>query len=120
MPRISASRRAQARATVFEFLPALARRFLACRLGSRGTVAVFEASPGVFTVVHQKPGAALGEVIEKRIAQIRASTEGYRLFWKRCNGRWTAYPAEGDAEFAGSFRACLSEIARDRSGCFWS
>ncbi len=120
MPQISASRRNDRSATVFDFLSVLARRCLACRVGSRGMVSVYQSAVGVFTVVHQRRDAVDGEVIEHRIAQLRESEGRYQLFWKKCNGRWTAYCCDGSTEFAGSIAECFSEVSRDRLGCFWS
>jgi hypothetical protein len=121
MPLTSASPRTSRLATVFDFLPALVRRHLAARVGSRGVVHVFAAANGVFTLVHQRSQSCVGEIIEDRIAQLRATAgNGYQLFWKKGNGRWTAYCAEGGEAFVGSLDECLSEVARDPYGCYWS
>ena len=123
MPLTSASARTSGLATVFDFLPALARRHLGARVGSRGAIRVFAATTGVFTLVHQHRVSCGAEIVEDRIAQLRAMatrSEGYQLFWKKGNGRWTAYCAEGGDPFVGSLDECLGEIARDPFGCYWS
>ena len=121
MPLTSASSLTSRLATVFEFLPALARRHLASRVGSRGAVHIFASAAGVFTLVHQRREHGGAEVVESRIAQLRAQCSGgYQLFWKKGNGRWTAYSAPGCEPFVGSIDDCLAEIARDPFGCYWS
>lgn len=120
MPQTSASRRTAAGATVFDFVGSLARRRFACRLGSRGDVSVYRTTPGVYTIVHLRRESSGGEVIEHRIAQLREEVGGYQLYWKRGNGRWTAYAASGCTDFIDSIDACLGEISRDPFGCFWS
>lgn len=124
MPLTSASPLARRLATVFDFLPALARRHLAARVGPRGNVHIFASADGVFTLVHQRRQGCGSELVEERIAQLRAvagSTDSYQLFWKRGNGRWTSYCCgEGCEPFLGSIDECLSEIARDPLGCYWS
>ena len=123
MPLTSASPLASRLATVFDFLPALARRHLAARVGSRGTIQVFAAPSGVFTLVHRHRQACGEETPGDRIAQLRATPgrcDVYQLFWKKGNGRWTAYCAEGCKPFIGSIDECLCEIARDPFGCYWS
>lgn len=138
MPLNSASRLASRLATVFDFLPALARRHLSVRVGLRGTISVVSGAKGVFTLVHQHRVSCGRELAEDRIAQLRESevAGSYQLFWKKGNGRWTAYTAPNTAElagstnrqfvgpnerqFVGSIDECLTEIARDPSGCFWS
>lgn len=120
MPLSSASPRTSRLATVFDFLPALARRHLACRVGSRGHVHVFASDDGVFTLTHQHRSASGGELVIDRIAQLRVVGEdSYQLFWKKGNGRWTAYCGEGTAHFIGSIDDCLCEISRDPFGCYW-
>ena len=127
MPVTTASQVASRLATVFDFLPALARRHLAARAGLRGTVQVTATGDGVFTLTHQYRQGCGAELVEVRIAQLRAvgtDPDSYALFWKKCNGRWTAYsqPAAtlDSPSFVGSIDECLSEIARDPAGCFWS
>lgn len=123
MPLTSASPLASRLAAVFDFLPALARRHLASRIGSRGTVHVFASAVGVLTLVHQRREGCGAELVESRIAQLRAvceSERGYQLFWKKGNGRWTVYSAPGCEPFVGSIDECLAEIARDPFGCYWS
>ena len=119
MPLTSASSVASRVATVFDFLPALARRHLASRVGSRGGVRVFASAEGIFTIVHQYREGCASELCESRIAQLRATVGGYQLFWKKGNGRWTAYSAPGSEPFVGSIDECFAEIARDPFGCYW-
>jgi hypothetical protein len=123
MPLTSASPLASRLATVFDFLPALARRHLAARVGQRGTVHIFASADGVFTLVHQRRQGCGAELVEDRIAQLRVvagSSDSYQLFWKRGNGRWTSYCGQGCEPFLGSIDECLCEIARDPLGCYWS
>ncbi|MFN2425190.1 MAG: DUF3024 domain-containing protein [Candidatus Binatia bacterium] len=123
MPLTSASPRTSRLATVFDFLPALARRHLASRVGPRGGVHVFESAVGVFTLVHQRREGCGSDLVESRIAQLRAvcaDGDGYQLFWKKGNGRWTVYSAPGCEPFVGSIDECLAEISRDPFGCYWS
>jgi len=123
MPLTSASRLSSRLATVFEFLPALARRHLSSRVGARGAVRILASSPGVFTLVHEHPDESGTEKTESRIAQLRKQGEpdggGYQLYWKKGNGRWTVYSAPGAEPFVGSIDECLAEIARDPFGCYW-
>ena len=122
MPLTSASPLASRLATVFDFLPALARRHFASRVGLRGSVHVFASAAGVFTLVHQRRESCGNEIVESRIAQLRTACsgdDGYQLFWKKGNGRWTAYCAPGCEPFVGSIDECLVEIARDPFGCYW-
>jgi hypothetical protein len=121
MPLSSASPLASRLATVFDFLPALARRHLSSRVGPRGSVQIFATAGGVFTLVHQRREGCGAELVESRIAQLRAQCSGgYQLFWKKGNGRWTVYSAPGCEPFVGSIDECLAEIARDPFGCYWS
>lgn len=119
MPRTSASPLSKGLAAVFDFLPALARKRLALRVGSRGQVHVFASGDGVYTLVHQQRACG-AEMVEHRIAQLRSIAGGYQLFWKKGNGRWTAYCGGGADTFIGSIDECLAEIARDPFGCYWS
>lgn len=123
MPLTLASPLASRVATVFEFLPALARRHLAARVGSRGTVHVLKAAAGVYTLVHQYRESRGADMVQARIAQLRSvvtDRNSYALFWKKGNGRWTAYQAKDGEQFVASIDECLDEIARDPSGCYWS
>lgn len=81
---------------------------------------MFSSAGGIFTLVHQHRVLCAGEIIEDRIAQLRCVDGGYQLFWKKGNGRWTAYCGQGCDPFVGSIDDCLSEIARDPFGCYWS
>lgn len=109
-------------ATVFEFLPALARRHLSARLGPRCSVHVIAGVDGVLTIARQHRDAVGAEVVEDRFAQLRTGDgeAGYQLFFKKCNGRWTAYCQDGGSAFVGSIDECLAEIARDPFGRYWS
>jgi hypothetical protein len=120
MPLTSASPLRSRLATVFEFVPALARRHLAQRIGCRLTLHVYATADGTFTLATQHRVTCGREPVENRFAQLRASTGGYQLFWKNGSGRWTAYSGEAADGFTGSIDECLSEIARDPHGCYWS
>lgn len=125
MPLTSASPLRSRLATVFEFLPALARRHLAARVGCRASLHVYASADGVFTLATQQRATCGIEPVENRFAQLRAAgSEGYRLYWKNGSGRWTAYCAKAadgsSVPFTGSIGECLSEIARDSHGCYWS
>ncbi len=118
-----ASRAASTQAPVFEFLPALARRRFGVRLAARTTLDVLHEADGLFTFVLRRSEGPEGEVLEDRFAQMRtldARANGYRLYWKKGNGRWTAYCGCNDDGFSGTIDECLAEIARDPFGCFWS
>jgi len=120
MPLTSASPLDSRLATVFDFLPALARRYLAARIGCRATLHVYAAADGVLTLASLPRVACGAEVVENRFAQLRAAgSDRYALFWKNASGRWTAY-CQGAAQFVGSLDECLTEIARDPAGCYWS
>lgn len=122
MPRNSASPLASSIATVFEFLPALARRHLATRIGGRASIHVTAGADGVLTIARQFRGGGTDEMAEDRIAQLRvaAGGRGYQLFWKKGNGRWTAYSRACGDVFVGSIDDCFAEIARDPFGRYWS
>jgi Protein of unknown function (DUF3024) len=123
MPLTSASPLTSRSATVFDFLTALARRHLASRVGLRGAIQVLTPAPGVFTLVHQYREACGSDLVEDRIAQLRAvacGRDAYRLFWKNGNGRWTAYAAPSGEPLVASIDECLSIVARDPHGCYWS
>ncbi|HYB98297.1 MAG TPA: hypothetical protein VEC57_04105 [Candidatus Limnocylindrales bacterium] len=119
MARSSVSEKTQHGATVFDFLPFLVRRQLGWRVGTRGEI-LARASAGVITVVHRAPDACGCDVVDQRIAQLRPQGDRYQLFWKKGNGRWTAYCHAGGDTFCGSIADCLSEISRDPFGCYWS
>lgn len=120
MPQPSASPLSSRQAAVFDFLPALARRSFASRVGTRGAVQVFSGPDGVHTLVYQRRVACGAEIVEERFAQLRAVAGGYRLYFKKGNGRWTAYCGRSGESFAGSIDECFAEVARDPFGCFWS
>lgn len=121
MQRNSASPLASSVATVFEFLPALARRHLASRIGPRGTIHVTAGADGVLTLARQYRAGCGDEVVEARVAQLRLAPNGrgYQLYWKQGNGRWTAYCRGCGEVFVGSVDDCFSEIARDPFGRYW-
>ena len=121
MPQSPATSLSSRQAAVFDFLPALARRVFASRVGTRSAVQVFSAPEGIYTLVHQRRVSCGSEVIEDRFAQLRALADGgYQLFFKKGNGRWTAYCGRSGDSFAGSIDECFAEVARDPFGCFWS
>jgi hypothetical protein len=74
---------------------------------------------GVVTVVHKIRDACNGETVDRRIAQLRPSKGAYHLYWKKGNGRWTAYYDDRGDVFAGSLSECLTEISRDPFSCYW-
>jgi hypothetical protein len=43
-----------------------------------------------------------------------------KLYWKKGNGRWTAYYDDRGDAFVGSLADCLREISRDPFSCYWS
>lgn len=121
MPQFSASPLSSRQATVFEFLPALARRVFASRVGTRSTVQVFSSPEGIHTLVHQRRVSCGAELVEDRFAQLRTLPgSGFQLFFKKGNGRWTAYCGLSGESFTGSIDECFAEVARDPFGCFWS
>jgi len=120
MARTSASRKSQRAATVFDFVPFLVRRVLGWRIGPRGVLLARTSPSRVVTVVHRLRDACSGETLDRRIAQLRPETGIYQLFWKKGNGRWTAYYDERGEVFVGSLAECLSEISRDPFNCYWS
>jgi len=121
MPLTSASPLPSRLATVFEFLPALARRHLAARIGCRQALHVYASAGGVITLAIRQRAACGAEVVENRFAQLRSTgADAYQLFWKNGSGRWTAYCGPAGAPLAGSLDECLTEIAHDSHGCYWS
>ncbi len=101
-------------------MPFLVRRQLGRRIGSRGVLLARTSSVGLITVVHRVRDGASGEVVDQRIAQLRPEGAKYQLFWKKGNGRWTAYYDERGEKFLGALAECLEEISRDPFGCYWS
>jgi hypothetical protein len=120
MPRTSASRKAQRSATIYDFVPFLVRHLLSWRIGPRGVLLARTTNANVITVVHRIRDACTGETVDRRIAQLRPESESYQLFWKKGNGRWTAYYDDRGDVFLGSLSECLSEISRDPYSCYWS
>jgi hypothetical protein len=120
MARTSASRKSQRTFTVFDFVPFLVRRVLAWRIGPRGVLLSRTSPSGVLTVVHRLRDGCSGEIMERRIAQLRPESDSYQLYWKKGNGRWTAYYDDRGEAFVGSLADCLREISRDPFSCYWS
>jgi hypothetical protein len=120
MARTSASRKSQRTFVVFDFVPFLVRRVLAWRIGPRGVLLSRTSPNGVLTVVHRLRDGCSGEIMERRIAQLRPETDSYQLYWKKGNGRWTAYYDDRGDAFVGSLADCLREISRDPFSCYWS
>lgn len=120
MARSSVSTKAHGGATLYNFVPFLVRRLLGWRIGSRGVLLARASSLGVITVVHRRRDAITSEVLDHRIAQLRPDDARYQLYWKKGNGRWTAYYDERGERFVGSLAECLGEISRDPFGCYWS
>jgi hypothetical protein len=120
MARTSASRKQQRVAVVHDFFPFLVRRVLSWRVGPRGVLFARSSSTDVLTVIHRIRDACSGDTVEQRIAQLRPTgTPSYQLFWKKGNGRWTAYYDKHGDLVIGSLALCLEEISRDPFGCFW-
>jgi hypothetical protein len=119
MPRTSVSRKAQRATLVYEFLPYFVRRTLGWRIGPRGVLITRSNPGGTITVVHKIRDACTGETVDRRIAQLRPETFAYQLYWKKGNGRWTAYYDDRGDVFVGSLADCLSEISRDPFSCYW-
>ena len=71
MARTSVSRKSQRETTVFEFVPFLVRRVLGWRVGPRGVLLSRTSPNGVLTVVHRLRDGCTGEIVERRIAQLR-------------------------------------------------
>jgi hypothetical protein len=121
MARSSLSTRTHRGATVYNFVPFLVRAQLGWRIGARGVLLARTSSLGVITVVHRRREAGAGaDVVDHRIAQLRPDARRYQLYWKKGNGRWTAYYDERGERFVGSLAECLEEISRDPFGCYWS
>ena len=119
MARTSVSRKSQRVATVYEFLPFFVRSVLSWRIGPRGVLLSRANANGVITVVHRLRDACSGETLDRRIAQLRPDKAAYQLFWKKGNGRWTAYYDERGEVFVGSLSECVGEISRDPFSCYW-
>jgi len=120
MPRTSVSKRSQGSATVHDILPFLVRRSLGWRVGPRGVLLANTTSAGVVTIIHRVRDGCTRDVVEHRIAQLRPENGAYQLYWKKGNGRWTAYYDERGDRFVGSLADGLAEISRDPFGCYWS
>jgi hypothetical protein len=120
MARLSASRKAQRVASVHEFLPYFVRRVLSWRIGPRGVLLSRGGTNGSITVIHRVRDGCSGETLDRRIAQLRPGHGAYQLFWKKGNGRWTAYYDDRGEMFVGSLHNCLAEVSRDPFNCYWS
>jgi hypothetical protein len=120
MARTSVSRKSQREAAVFDFVPFLVRRVLGWRVGPRGVLLSRTSPNGVLTVVHRLRDGCTGEILERRIAQLRPEVCTYQLYWKKGNGRWTAYYDDRGDTFIGSLSDCLREISRDPFSCYWA
>ncbi len=120
MARTSASQKSQRAAAVHDFVPFLVRRVLGWRIGPRGVLLARTNGSGVITVVHRQRDGCTGDTIDRRIAQLRPDGWAYSLYWKKGNGRWTAYYDGHGEPFTGSLAECLSEISRDPFNCYWS
>jgi hypothetical protein len=120
MARTSVSRKSQRTFTVFEFVPFLVRRVLGWRIGPRGVLLSRTSPSGILTVVHRLRDGCSGEIMERRIAQLRPEADSYQLYWKKGNGRWTAYYDDRGDAVVGSLADCLREISRDPFCCYWS
>jgi len=96
-------------------------RFRVQSNGRRGGVLLARTNGnGIITVVHRLRDGCTGETIDRRIAQLRPDGWSYSLFWKKGNGRWTAYYDGHGDPFVGSLAECLSEISRDPFNCYWT
>lgn len=74
----------------------------------------------MLTVVHRLRDGCTGEIVERRIAQLRPDPAAYQLYWKKGNGRWTTYYDDRGDTFVGSLSDCLREISRDPFSCYWA
>ena len=119
MARSSASRKSHATATVYDIVPFLVRRNLGWRIGPRGVLISRTNAGGVITVIHRHRDACSSETVDRRIAQLRPGVGAYQLFWKKGNGRWTAYYDDRGEVFVGSLSDCLGEISKDPFSCYW-
>jgi hypothetical protein len=120
MTRTSASRKTQRSITVYDFVPFLVRRLLSWRIGPRGVLLARTSNLRVITIVHRVRDACTAETVDRRIAQLRPERGAYQLYWKKGNGRWTAYYDDRGEVFLGSLADCLREISRDPFSCYWS
>jgi hypothetical protein len=120
MARTSVSRKSHREAALFDFVPFLVRRVLGWRVGPRGVLLSRTSPTGVLTVVHRLRDGCTGEIVERRIAQLRPEVCTYQLYWKKGNGRWTAYYDDRGDTFIGSLSGCLREISRDPFSCYWA
>ena len=119
MARTSASRKSQRATVVYDFVPYFVRRILGWRIGPRGVLLARANPNGIITVVHKVRDGCSGECVDRRIAQLRPDASSYQLYWKKGNGRWTAYYDDRGDVFVGSLADCLSEISRDPFSCYW-
>ena len=121
MVRSSARKKTQRVAAVHEFMAPFVRRVLGWRVGPRGILTARSSAAGVITVVHRFRDGCNGDIVDHRIAQLRPEKEsGYKLFWKKGNGRWAAYYDDRGDAVEGSLADCVGEISRDPFGCYWN
>lgn len=102
-----------------DFTEAYIRRALEPRLRGHGRIAVRRSGPWGFTIIHRYTSEWNGRDVALPVAQLRAKGKNLLLYWKRANGRWTAYENGEAVPFTGTLDACLKEIENDRWGCFW-
>ena len=101
-----------------DFTVAFVRRMLEPRLRGHGVIEV-ECKASRYTIWHSYTSEWNGRSVKMPIAQLRAIGTELQLFWKRTNGRWSAYGGDGDRPFVETLGACLREIERDHWHCFW-
>ena len=104
---------------VHDFVSFFVRHVLGWRVGPRGILSARSTSNGSITVLHRARDGCSGNTVERRIAQLRWQEGAYQLFWKKGNGRWTAYYDKHGDLTLGSLAECLEEISRDPFGCYW-
>ena len=102
-----------------DFTQAYVNRVLAPRLRGCGRVMVKRTSRNAFTIVYRYRSGWNGRLVALPIARLRLVEGSLQLFWQRANGRWVPYEDDSRRPFIGSLNACVSEIQRDRWGCFW-
>ncbi|HVN87124.1 MAG TPA: DUF3024 domain-containing protein [Candidatus Binatia bacterium] len=103
-----------------DFTEAYVRRMLEPRLQGHGKIEVKKSRQWGFTIVHRYTSEWNGRAVAMPIAQLRPAGQRMQLYWKRANGRWTAYETNGHGKpFVDSLDCCLKEIDTDRWGCFW-
>jgi hypothetical protein len=106
-------------AVMGDFTAAYVRRALEPRLQGHGTIEVKKSGQWGVTIVHRYVSEWNGREVSMPIAQLRPNGKMTQLYWKRANGRWTAYESNAHGPFVDSLDGCLKEIDIDRWGCFW-